>query len=746
LSSGSIITGLRPILSTLAAFWLFESTILAQEEEAFYSSESGSIMPVAPTSGIPERRFEPGVISRLIQNFVKPSKPLRLNVFLPDTHIVYNNMGDRLISGVELFTFFTAKSNDREESIGGLYRRQLSGGIAERSVYKNANVGLSFDSGNVFSDVVAGNRLSLAFAPYVLNRVQNVLGVKWDFKLHDGDDKDDIYFSSFFTPVFRPDGSENDESSDSEGIEPEDQLFLAGRLVLRPAGLLKRISGLEEKNFSVAEDLHLAVSYVHTGLRNGLKNSGGSESAFANTYGIGSLVNKYEAILGLEVNGKHGGTTYDFAAAFNSKDTYVVDDRNLDQQNEFVRQNTSNKQAYIFWIGGTGVPFTKLLKKSLIFDFRLWDIDPGYGAAFAIDDDDDNDGWRDDNKDNDGYFPYQEADTDWDEPNTGVLSSVLNRNANAVPDYLEDFLVFNVDRRFSPEIQYEDLNFNGVYDREENDKDPDFPYDIDRQGFFGAIGFRPAKTGFRAILTLIRNSVKSGSNIGADVKILNARYKRKFGKKHEILFDTALSFVGDLIADDTINAGPDTLEYRDNQIYSWRTDYRYRINRRSHLSIRYRGSVNRRLFDASTIRENNLILKGNYRYYKKGFTLEPKIKIEKYAREVSTFNMSAAHAALRASELNLIGIVKWKYKLVSGLKFQNGYQFWYFDNELNPALSFRKHSLVFELQFDGENIGSIFKKKDSAILIGLKQAWVTQPGVIGSNKEIELYARAWAAL
>ena len=65
-----------------------------------------------------------------------------------------------------------------------------------------------------------------------------------------------------------------------------------------------------------------------------------------------------------------------------------------------------------------------------------------------------------------------------DEDNDGIPDT--NRNGNALPDYVEPFLLFAVE----PDAYFygRDWNHNGIADVREDDLEPDLPYQQDQQG------------------------------------------------------------------------------------------------------------------------------------------------------------------------------------------------------------------------------------------------------------------------
>ena len=101
-----------------------------------------------------------------------------------------------------------------------------------------------------------------------------------------------------------------------------------------------------------------------------------------------------------------------------------------------------------------------------------------------VEDNDDNDRWPDrgpgargghqgaTNYDPDGVFPGN------DEDNDGIPDT--NRNGNALPDYVEPFLLFAVE----PDQYFygRDWNHNGIADVREDDLEPDLPYQQDQRG------------------------------------------------------------------------------------------------------------------------------------------------------------------------------------------------------------------------------------------------------------------------
>lgn len=133
-----------------------------------------------------------------------------------------------------------------------------------------------------------------------------------------------------------------------------------------------------------------------------------------------------------------------------------------------------------------GPDFTRQLIGDQVAAVPLAEISDGF-----VEDNDDNDRWPDRGPgargghrgsadyDPDGVFPGNDDDND------GIPDT--NRNGNALPDYVEPFLLFGVE----PDIYFygRDWNHNGIADVREDDLEPDLPYQQDQQGghFFGVL-------------------------------------------------------------------------------------------------------------------------------------------------------------------------------------------------------------------------------------------------------------------
>jgi len=178
---------------------------------------------------------------------------------------------------------------------------------------------------------------------------------------------------------------------------------------------------------------------------------------------------------------------YPNAALFNNNEGHEISRRTAD-----ARYLTISKEEYPFFAYG-----------------EAYDIDNEYSTSALIVDADGNVNYDqpgsflyefvEDNDDQDALPDWVRSgssagDTDvfpgWDENNDFISDFNQNDNRavpNALPDYEEPFLRYDVDR---PEFLFGiDLNNNGWIDRFEDDNLPDYPYRADRKGYNAFIGF-----------------------------------------------------------------------------------------------------------------------------------------------------------------------------------------------------------------------------------------------------------------
>ena len=171
--------------------------------------------------------------------------------------------------------------------------------------------------------------------------------------------------------------------------------------------------------------------------------------------------------------------------------------------------------------------------------------------------------------DPDGVFPGNDRDNDRI-PDT-------NRNGNQVPDYLEAFLLYDVEPE---EYAYgRDANNNGIPDHREDDLDSDYPYELDQSGhhLFGSLHL---PGGFRLTAGRLRAAgIASGARNESTYGVVTLR--RQSPRWGSAWAETRLQRVHDDIMDNYITYGEvlgghefwptyaptrltDQLEYRDS--------------------------------------------------------------------------------------------------------------------------------------------------------------------------------------
>ncbi len=156
----------------------------------------------------------------------------------------------------------------------------------------------------------------------------------------------------------------------------------------------------------------------------------------------------------------------------------------------------------------------------------------GWGHAYPS-------GWND----GDGVFPGQ------DEDNDGIPDT--NRNLNAIPDYEEPFLLYEVE---SNDYVYGlDRNHNDEPDVREDDLDPDHPYDPDQRGYhlFGQVDLSPhwsVGAGRYAVEQI------AGAGRNQSTYALLTYRREEVGRLRRLFFENHFRRVQDSIADQFLEA------------------------------------------------------------------------------------------------------------------------------------------------------------------------------------------------
>ena len=174
-----------------------------------------------------------------------------------------------------------------------------------------------------------------------------------------------------------------------------------------------------------------------------------------------------------------------------------------------------------------------------IFQAEVFRVGPRFDASRSVGDNDDQDRYTD--------------NTLLDPPSL-IIPGDLDKNNNGTFDYEDDILLFDVDEDFLDES---DRNNNGIRDEEENDKDPNYEFDV------GLRGIR---------LLMKRKTTRQGSSVDLDVGLqletnlkeknlrgapsttkafANLVYKKELAQDSSIVFENELKLVKDRIPDET---------------------------------------------------------------------------------------------------------------------------------------------------------------------------------------------------
>ncbi|HIN29828.1 TPA: hypothetical protein EYM82_13145 [Candidatus Poribacteria bacterium] len=174
-----------------------------------------------------------------------------------------------------------------------------------------------------------------------------------------------------------------------------------------------------------------------------------------------------------------------------------------------------------------------------IFQAEAFRVGPRFDASRSVGDNDDGDRYTD--------------NTPLDPPSL-IIPGDLDKNNNGTFDYEDDILLFDVDEDFLDES---DRNNNGIRDEEENDKDPNYEFDV---GLRGIRLLMKRKTSHQASfidldvgLQLEKNlKEKNLGGISSSTKAFaNLVYKKELANDASIVVENELKLVKDRIPDET---------------------------------------------------------------------------------------------------------------------------------------------------------------------------------------------------
>ena len=151
-----------------------------------------------------------------------------------------------------------------------------------------------------------------------------------------------------------------------------------------------------------------------------------------------------------------------------------------------------------------------------------------------------------DNDDQDRY-----SDNTFPDPPSLIIPGDLDKNNNGTFDYEDDILLFDVDEDFLDES---DQNNNGIRDEEENDKDPNYEFDVGLQGlrFFMNRKIYHKQSVIDLDLGMQIEENHRYRNIPRSSKAYgNMIYKRQLARASTFILENELKLVKDEIPDET---------------------------------------------------------------------------------------------------------------------------------------------------------------------------------------------------
>ena len=174
-----------------------------------------------------------------------------------------------------------------------------------------------------------------------------------------------------------------------------------------------------------------------------------------------------------------------------------------------------------------------------ILQAEAFRVGPSFDASRSVNDNDDGERYTD--------------NTPLDPPSL-IIPGDLDKNNNGIFDYEDDILLFDVDEDFLDEV---DKNNNGIRDEEENDKDPNYEFDVGLRGIHLLMKHKKKHQNNSIDLDIglqfeenLREKI-TGSISSATKAFANLVYKTKLADHTSMVIDNELKLVKDSIPDET---------------------------------------------------------------------------------------------------------------------------------------------------------------------------------------------------
>ena len=171
-----------------------------------------------------------------------------------------------------------------------------------------------------------------------------------------------------------------------------------------------------------------------------------------------------------------------------------------------------------------------------IFQAEAFRVGPRFDASRSVGDNDDQDRY---------------SDNTFLDPPSLIIPGDLDKNNNGIFDYEDDILLFDVDEDFLDES---DRNNNGIRDEEENDKDPNYEFDVGLQGirlFMNRKITRPASVIDLDLGLQMEENLKLRNTPTSTKAFANFVYQRELARASSLVFENELKLVKDRIPDET---------------------------------------------------------------------------------------------------------------------------------------------------------------------------------------------------
>jgi len=171
-----------------------------------------------------------------------------------------------------------------------------------------------------------------------------------------------------------------------------------------------------------------------------------------------------------------------------------------------------------------------------LFQAEAFRVGPRFDASRSVGDNDDQDRYTD--------------NTPLDPPSL-IIPGDLDKNNNGTFDYEDDILLFDVDEDFLDES---DRNNNGIRDEEENDKDPNYEFDVGLRGIRLFMNRKVSRQASVVDLDLglqLEKNLKLRNTPSSTKAFANMVYQKELARASSLVFENELKLVKDELPDET---------------------------------------------------------------------------------------------------------------------------------------------------------------------------------------------------